>query len=87
MQRKLPREEGVEFVAVDVAAEYQHALARGQAVAVYLSLRADALPQGEYALLRVLETVDGKVASGVTYVLVNAGEKGSEHASNEENAS
>ena len=62
-------------------------VARGQAVAAYLSLRADALPQGEYALLRVLETVDGKVAGGVTYVLVNAGETGSEHASNEENAS
>ena len=62
-------------------------VARGQAVAVYLSLRADALPQGEYALLRVLETVDGKVAGGVTYVLVGAGETGSEHASNEENAS
>ena len=62
-------------------------MARGQAVAVYLSVRADELPQGDYALLRVLETEDGKVVGGVTYVLVSAGEKGSEHASNEENAS
>ena len=63
------------------------AVPRGQAMPVYLSIRADELPQQEYALLRVLETEDGKVVGGVTYVLISADEKGSEHASNEEYAS
>lgn len=44
---------------------------RGQALAVYLSLRAEALPARQYALLRVLETQDGKVMGGITYIVVD----------------
>lgn len=44
-------------------------VARGQAVPVYLSLRAEALPAGQYALLRVMETAQGKVTGGVTFLL------------------
>ena len=47
---------------------------RGRAVPVYLSVRAGELAPREYALLRVLETVDGKVMGGVTHVLVDAGD-------------
>ncbi|MFZ4873768.1 hypothetical protein ACL9RI_01665 [Janthinobacterium sp. Mn2066] len=45
---------------------------RGQAVAVYLSLRADKLPSYQYALLRVLERQDGKVMGGNTYLIVGS---------------
>ena len=44
---------------------------RGQSLAIYLSLRADALPERQYALLRVLETQEGKVMGGITYVVVD----------------
>lgn len=47
---------------------------RGRALPVYLSVRAGELAPREYALLRVLETVDGKVMGGVTHVLVDAGD-------------
>ena len=56
---------------------------RGQALAVYLSLRADALPTGQYALLRVLETRDGKVLGGVTYVVIGQ-KQGKNEEQNEE---
>ncbi|MEG1118096.1 MAG: hypothetical protein RSE46_23885, partial [Janthinobacterium sp.] len=42
---------------------------RGQAQAVYLSLRAEALPPRQYALLRVLESHEGKILGGVTYIV------------------
>ena len=61
---------------------------RGQAVPVYLNLRPAVLPEGEYALLRVLETHDGKVTGGITYLVVEHG--GQRHAgqdSQEEQAS
>ena len=63
---------------------------RGQALAAYLSVRADALPARQYALLRVLETQDGKVVGGLTYVIVdeeNGKEQGRQAHSPEEQAS
>ncbi|MNN65479.1 hypothetical protein D3C81_1809850 [compost metagenome] len=65
---------------------------RGQAQAVYLSVRAEALPPRQYALLRVLETRDGKVMGGVTYVVTDleneqAQEPAQEQHSPEEQAS
>ena len=67
---------------------------RGQALAVYLSLRAEALPARQYALLRVLETQDGKVMGGITYIVVDLDqekdqqqEQGEEQHSPEEQAS
>lgn len=62
-------------------------VARGQAVPVYLSLRADALPAGQYALLRVLETTHDKVVGGVTYLLLNEDQAEQDKYSNEEQAS
>ncbi|OYO30632.1 hypothetical protein [Janthinobacterium sp. PC23-8] len=52
------------------------AVPRGRAVPVYLSLRASELASGQYALLRVLETIDGKVMGGVSFVLVDAVDNG-----------
>lgn len=60
-------------------------VARGQAVPVYLSLRADALPAGQYALLRVMETTQDKVVGGVTYLLLDDEQAGQD--STEEQAS
>jgi hypothetical protein len=51
---------------------------RGQAVPVYLNLHPATLPKGEYALLRVLETQDGKVMGGITYLVVE--QDGHHHA-------
>ncbi|PHV28102.1 hypothetical protein CSQ93_11075 [Janthinobacterium sp. BJB426] len=44
---------------------------RGQAQAVYLSVRAEALPPRQYALLRVLESQEGKVMGGITYIVTD----------------
>lgn len=54
---------------------------RGQAVAVYLSLRADKLPPYQYALLRLLERQDGKVMGGNTYLIVGREDGHGEQAS------
>ena len=54
---------------------------RGQAVAVYLSLRADKLPPYQYALLRLLERQDGKVMGGNTYLIVGSEDGRGEQAS------
>lgn len=57
----------------DVPGEQKLALEipRGQAQAVYLSVRTEALPPGQYALLRVLETQEGKVMGGITYIVTD----------------
>lgn len=56
-------------------------VAPGRALAVYLSVRAGELAPREYALLRVLETVDGKVMGGISHVLVDAGDDKQENPS------
>lgn len=74
----------------DVPGEQELALEvpRGQAQAVYLSLRAEALPPRQYALLRVLESQDGKVLGGVTYLVTTPEkEQAQEQHSPEEQAS
>ena len=78
----------------DVPGEQKLALEvpRGQAQAAYLSLRAEALPPHQYALLRVLESQDGKVLGGVTYLVTTpekeqAQEEAQEQHSPEEQAS
>jgi len=61
---------------------------RGQAQAVYLSLRAEALPPRQYALLRVLESHEGKILGGVTYIVTDLEkEQAQEQQSPEEQAS
>ncbi len=57
---------------------------RGQALAAYLNLRADALPARQYALLRVLETQDGKVMGGITYIVIDLDNKEQEHEQGQE---
>ena len=64
----------------------------GQSLAIYLSLRAEALPPRQYALLRVLESQDGEVLGGVTYLVTTpekeqAQEQAQEQHSPEEQAS
>ena len=57
---------------------------RGQALAAYLNLRADALPARQYALLRVLETQDGKVMGGITYIVIDLDNKEQENEQGQE---
>ena len=65
---------------------------RGKALAVYLSVRAQALPPRQYALLRVLESQEGKLMGGITYIVTDqekeqAQEQAQEQHSPEEQAS